>query len=147
MKTYSPKPADITRKWYIVDASEAPLGRVATRVATLLTGKEKPMFAHHIDCGDFVVVINADALQVSGEKLDKKIYYRHSGFPGGIKAMTLRDKMQQDSTDVVRQAVRGMIPVNKLRPARLERLKVYAGTEHPHAPQQPEVISVKEGKN
>ncbi len=146
MKTFSAKPSDVTRKWYVVDASEAPLGRVATRVATLLTGKEKPIFTKHIDCGDYVIVINAKDLRVTGGKLDSKMYYRHSGFPGGLTETVMRDKMAQDPTAVVTQAVRGMLPVNKLREGRLQRLKVYADGEHQHEAQKPEKISVKEGK-
>jgi len=146
MKTYSAKPSDVTRKWYVVDASEAPLGRVATKVAKLLTGKDKPMFTHHIDTGDFVVIINADKVTVTGTKMDNKMYYSHSGFPGGLKEATMREKMEKDPTHAIMHAVRGMLPVNKLRDARLARLKIYAGTEHNHAAQKPEVISVKEGK-
>jgi large subunit ribosomal protein L13 len=146
MKTYSAKPGDVTRKWYVIDASEAPLGRVATQIATLLTGKGKPMFTHHIDTGDYVVVINAANVQVTGSKMDTKKYYRHSGYPGGLKELTMREKLEKDPTAAVFNAVRGMLPVNKLRPARLERLKIYAGAEHTHDPQKPEVISVKEGK-
>lgn len=146
MKTYSAKPTDVTRAWYVIDASEAPLGRVATRVATLLTGKGKPMFTAHIDCGDFVVIVNAKNLVVTGDKLDKKMYYRHSGFPGGLKEATLREKMDKDPTEVIFQAVRGMLPVNKLRDGRLKRLKIYADAEHQHEAQKPTTISVKEGK-
>lgn len=146
MKTYSAKPSDVTREWYVIDASEAPLGRLSTKVATLLTGKGKPMFTHHIDCGDFVVITNADKLVVTGDKLEKKKYYRHSGFPGGLTEATLADKMAKDSTEVIFKAVRGMLPVNKLRDERLKRLKIYAGSEHNHAPQQPKPLSLKEGK-
>ncbi len=146
MKTYSAKPSDVTRKWYVIDASQAPLGRVATQIATLLTGKGKPMFTHHIDTGDFVVVINAQDTVVTGKKLEDKRYYRHSHFPGGLKEATLKEKMEQDPTHALFHAVRGMLPVNKLRDARLERLKIYAGPEHKHEAQKPEVISVKEGK-
>lgn len=147
MKTYSAKPADVTRKWYVIDVSEAPLGRVVTRIATLLTGKGKPMFTKHIDCGDFVVVINAEKLHVTGNKLDIKTYYRHSGHPGGLTETTMRDAMEQDPTKVVFAAVRGMLPVNKLRDDRLARLKIYAGAEHNHEAQKPKTISVKdEGK-
>jgi large subunit ribosomal protein L13 len=146
MKTYSAKPSDVTRKWYVIDASEAPLGRVATQIATLLLGKGKPQFTQHIDVGDYVVVINAENVQVTGGKLDKKMYYRHSGFPGGLTETVMRDKMEKDPTAVVVQAVRGMLPVNKLRDGRLERLKVYAGSDHNHEAQKPEKISVKEGK-
>ncbi|HUS26523.1 MAG TPA: 50S ribosomal protein L13 [Nevskiaceae bacterium] len=146
MKTYSAKPTDVTRKWYVVDATEAPLGRVATQVATLLTGKGKPMFTKHIDCGDYVIVINAKDLVVTGDKLIKKTYYRHSGFPGGLTETTLAKKMATDPTDVIFHAVRGMLPVNKLRDARLARLKIYADGEHHHEAQKPEVFSVKGDK-
>ena len=146
MKTYSAKPADVTRKWYLIDASEAPLGRVATRVATLLTGKEKPMFTQHIDCGDYVVIVNAGNIQVTGNKMAAKMYYHHSHFPGGLKEETLTEKMAKDPTHALFHAVRGMLPVNKLRDDRLARLKIYAGAEHQHEAQKPEKISVKEGK-
>ncbi len=146
MKTYSAKPSDVTRKWYVVDASEAPLGRVATQVAKLLLGKDKPMFTHHIDTGDYVVVINADKIKVSGNKMDTKMYYSHSGHPGGLKEATLREKQAKDPAHAITHAVRGMLPVNKLRDGRLDRLKVYAGAEHNHEAQKPVLISVKEGK-
>ncbi len=145
MKTYSAKPADITRKWYVVDASEAPIGRISTKIATLLTGKGKPMFTSHIDCGDFVVVINSDKTVFTGQKeLDKK-YYRHSGFPGGIKERSVGEQRVKDSTFLVRNSVRGMLPVNKLRDARLQRLKIYTGAEHGHEAQKPETLSFKKG--
>ncbi|HET8670402.1 MAG TPA: 50S ribosomal protein L13, partial [Candidatus Saccharimonadales bacterium] len=137
MKTYSAKPSDVTRKWYVVDASEAPLGRVATQVAKLLTGKDKPMFTHHIDVGDYVVVINAGKVVVTGGKMDTKMYYKHSNYPGGLKELTMREKMAKDPTHAVFHAVRGMLPVNKLRDGRLDRLKVYAGSEHNHEAQKP----------
>lgn len=146
MKTYSAKPADVTRAWYIVDASEAPLGRVATHVATLLTGKGKPQFTKHIDCGDFVVVINAEKLIATGGKMENKRYYHHSHFPGGLKEITLAKQIEKDATQAVIHAIRGMLPVNKLRDERLARLKVYNGSDHKHAPQQPIVYSVKETK-
>lgn len=146
MKTYSAKPSDVTRKWYVVDASEAPLGRVAAKIAKLLTGKEKPMFTHHIDCGDYVVVINAKDVVVTGQKMDTKMYYRHSSFPGGLKEATMREKLEKDPTYAIFHAVRGMLPVNKLRAGRLERLKVYADSEHNHEAQKPKTISIKEAK-
>jgi large subunit ribosomal protein L13 len=145
-KTYSAKPSDVTREWYVIDAAQAPLGRVATQVAQLLTGKGKPMFTQHIDTGDFVIVINADNLKVTGDKMEKKIYYRHSGFPGGLKETSLRKQMDKDSTEVIVHAVRGMLPVNKLRDGRLARLKVYGGSEHNHAAQKPTEVKVKEAK-
>ncbi len=146
MKTYSAKPEDVTRAWHEVDAAEAPLGRVATVVATLLTGKGKPSFTKHIDCGDFVVVINAADLVVTGDKKLKKVYYKHSHYPGGLREKTLQEQLDQDPTEVIFKAVRGMLPVNKLRDGRLARLKIYAGSEHQHAPQKPQKYSVKEGK-
>lgn len=145
-KTYSAKPTDVSRSWYIVDASEAPLGRIATRVATLLTGKEKPMFTKHIDCGDYVVIINAAQTVVTGQKATDKMYYKHSGFPGGLRELTFNEVMAKDATQAIYQAVRGMLPVNKLRDERLKRLKIYAGAEHQHEAQKPVAISIKEGK-
>lgn len=146
-KTFSAKPTDVERKWYVIDAAEAPLGRVATQVATLLTGKGKPQFTKHIDCGDFVIVINTDNLVVTGKKMEDKMYYKHSGYPGGLKELQLKEKMAKDSTEVIFKAVRGMLPVNKLRDGRLLRLKVYPGTEHNHAAQKPVTFSIsKDGK-
>jgi large subunit ribosomal protein L13 len=142
-KTFSAKPTDVVREWYVVDASEDTLGRVATVVAELLTGKRKPMFTKHIDCGDFVVVINSDKLKVTGDKLNKKMYYHHSHFPGGLKEATLQEKMNKDSTEVIIKAIRGMLPVNKLRDGRLERLKVYKDENHKHEAQKPKAFSVK----
>ena len=142
-KTYSAKPSDITRVWYIIDAAEAPLGRVAARIATLLTGKEKPMFTSHIDCGDYVIVINAAQTVVTGKKANDKIYYRHSGFPGGIKQRTFTEQMEKDPTHAIFHAVRGMLPVNKLRDERLARLKIYADADHKHEAQKPRAISIK----
>lgn len=146
MKTYSAKPTDVTRAWYVIDASEAPIGRVATRVATLLTGKEKPQFTKHIDCGDHVIVINAGKLVATGNRMEKKVYYRHSNFPGGLKEITLKQQVEKDASAVFVHAIRGMLPVNKLRDARLARLKVYNGSEHKHEAQQPVAISVKDVK-
>lgn len=146
MKTYSAKPSDVSRAWYVIDASEAPLGRVSTKIATLLTGKGKPMFTQHIDCGDYVIVINAEKTIVTGKKAEDKMYYHHSQYPGGLTELTFTEVMKKDATKAIYDAVRGMLPVNKLRPERLERLKIYAGAEHNHAPQQPVAISVKEGK-
>lgn len=146
MKTFSAKPTDVNRQWYLVDASEAPLGRVATQVAQLLTGKGKPQFTKHIDCGDYVVIINAEKIIATGDKLNKKVYYHHTGYPGGIKDATLGEKMEKDPTFAITHAVRGMLPVNKLRSDRLQRLKVYAGAEHQHEAQKPVTISVKDEK-
>jgi large subunit ribosomal protein L13 len=148
MKTYSAKPSDVTRKWYVVDASELPLGRLSTRVADFLIGKSKPSYTPHIDGGDYVIVINSDQLVVTGKKLDDKKYYRHSGYPGGLKESNLAFEMEKDSTEVIRKAVRGMLPVNKLRDGRLARLKIYKDGEHNHTAQKPETLNLskKEGK-
>jgi large subunit ribosomal protein L13 len=142
VKTYSAKPSEVTREWLVVDASEAPLGRVATEVAQHLIGKKKPMFTQHIDCGDFVIVVNTDNLVVTGNKLEDKKYYRHSQYPGSLKTTTLGDQMKKDSTAVIIAAVRGMLPKNKLMDERLKRLKVYGGSEHQHAAQKPKKVSV-----
>jgi large subunit ribosomal protein L13 len=146
MKTYSAKPTDVNRQWYVIDASEAPLGRIATQAAQLLTGKGKPQFTKHIDTGDYVIIINAANTVTTGQKTDKKVYYRHTNYPGGIKAATLGEKMAKDPAFAITHAIRGMLPVNKLRDERLKRLKVYAGAEHNHEAQKPTVISAKEAK-
>lgn len=146
MKTYSAKPADVTRKWYVIDASETTLGRVATKAATLLTGKGKPQFTHHIDCGDYVIVINAKDLKVTGDKLETKKYYRHSGYAGNLHERSLKEQMNLDPTKVIESAVRGMLPANKLRDGRLERLKIYSGSDHRHEAQKPEVLTIKDAK-
>jgi large subunit ribosomal protein L13 len=143
MKTFSAKPSDVTRKWYVIDASEAPLGRVATRVATLLMGKGKPQFTQHIDTGDFVVIVNAGNLKVTGNKMEDKKYYRHSGYPGGLHEASLKEVIEKKPERAIYEAVRGMLPINKLRDPRLLRLKIYAGAEHNHAAQKPEAIPVK----
>jgi large subunit ribosomal protein L13 len=143
LKTYSAKPSEVTRNWYVIDASEAPLGRVSTKIATLLTGKGKPMFTHHIDCGDYVVVINADSLVATGNKLADKKYYRHSQYPGSLKEASLGEMISKDSTEVIRLAVKGMLPKNKLMDGRLMRLKIYKGSEHNNTAQQPKKVSVK----
>lgn len=145
-KTFSAKPSDVTRKWYVVDATDATLGRVSTQVATLLTGKGKPQFTKHIDCGDYVIVINAADLRVTGDKMTTKKYYHHSGHPGGLRERTMKEQMELDPVKVIEHSIRGMLPVNKLRDERLARLKIYAGSEHKHEAQQPETISLKEGK-
>lgn len=146
MKTYSAKPVDITRAWHVLDASKLPLGRLSTVAASLLIGKQKPMLTKHIDCGDFVIIINAKQLVVTGGKETKKVYYHHTGFPGGIKSATLSEVLAKDSTKPVFTAVRGMLPVNKLRDERLKRLKIYAGNEHNHDAQKPQAYQLKESK-
>ena len=143
MKTFSAKPSDVTRKWYVVDASELPLGRISTRVAELLMGKGKTIFTKHIDCGDYVIVINADKLVVTGNKIEDKMYYKHSNYPGGLRETTLKYEIAKDSTNVIKKSVRGMLPVNKLRDDRLARLKIYVGAEHGHEAQKPVSISLK----
>lgn len=146
-KTYSAKPSDVVRKWYVIDAAEAPLGRTATLVATLLTGKGKPQFTAHIDCGDFVVITNAGNVKVTGNKLEDKKYYRHSGYPGGLHEASLKEVLTGRTPErAIYEAVRGMLPVNKLRDPRLARLKIYAGGEHNHEAQKPEAIHVKGAK-
>ena len=147
MKTYSLKPKEVSRKWYVLDASEAPLGRLSTQAASLLLGKGKPTVSAHIDGGDFVIVINAAKLVVTGNKVEDKDYFRHSGYPGGLYRRTLGEQMQIDPVKVVHHSVRGMLPDNKLRDQRLKRLKIYAGTEHNHSAQTPENISLnRKGK-
>jgi len=143
MKTYSANPTDVTRKWYLVDASEDNLGRVATVIAELLMGKRKPQYTRHIDCGDYVVVVNANSIKVTGDKWDKKMYYKHSDFPGGLRETRLRD---MDQTKVIEKAVYGMLPVNKLRPLRMKRLKVYLTSEHSNTAQSPVSYSIKDNK-
>lgn len=144
MKTYSAKPTDVTREWLLVDASEAPLGRLSTEIAQHLIGKKKPMFTKHIDCGDSVIVINASKLVVTGNnKLQDKIYYRHTHYPGGLKETTLQEQLDKDPTKVIVDAVRGMLPKNKLLTERLKRLKVYANEEHAHEAQKPKKVSVQ----
>lgn len=137
MKTYSAKPTEVTREWFIVDAAGLTLGRLATAVAERLTGKHKPMYTAHIDCGDNVVIINAAQVKVTGNKLADKKYYRHSGYPGGIKETSLEELMRTAPQRAIEYAVKGMLPKNRLQAERLKRLKVYPAAEHPHGPQQP----------
>lgn len=146
MKTYSAKPSDVTRVWHVIDASEAPLGRIATVAATLLTGKGKPQFTQHIDCGDFVVIINAAQTVVTGNKAEDKKYYRYSGYPSGLTTTAFKDELAKDAKSPLFKAIRGMLPVNKLRAERLKRLKIYAGAEHNHEAQKPVKLSVKGAK-
>lgn len=141
--TYSAKPNDVQRVWYHVDASDAPVGRIATKIATMLLGKDKPMYTAHIDCGDYVVVTNSDKSKFTGLKETDKTYYRHTGFPGGIKSRTVAEQREIDSTELIKKAVYGMLPDNKLRDARMKRLKVYAGPEHENSAQKPQTISLK----
>lgn len=142
-KTFSAKPTDVTRKWYEVDASTAPLGRLASFAAKLLIGKHKPNYTPHVDGGDYVIITNAKKLKITGNKLSGKVYYRHSGFPGGIKSRTLVERINREPELVIRDAVLGMLPKNKLAGERIKRLKIYPGEEHKNMPQKPEKVEVK----
>ncbi len=135
MKTYSARPADIERQWHVVDASDQTLGRLSSQIARWLMGKHKPMFTPNQDTGDFVVVINADKVRVSGRKSKQKLYYRHSGYPGGLKSVTLEKVMQNNPTRIIEHAVKGMLPHTRLGAQMKKRLKVYAGDKHPHLAQ------------
>ena len=140
MKTYSAKPGEITREWYLVDAEGKTLGRLATQIADTLRGKRKPQFTPHVDTGDFVIVVNAEKIQVTGNKLDQKRYYRHSGYPGGIRSRTLREQLDRRPTEVLRVAVKGMLPKNRLARQQITKLKIDAGPEHPHEAQNPKPL-------
>jgi large subunit ribosomal protein L13 len=140
MKTYSAKPGEITREWYLVDAEGKTLGRLATQIADTLRGKRKPQFTPHVDTGDFVIVVNAEKIQVTGNKLDQKRYYRHSGYPGGLRSRTLREQLERRPTEVLRVAVKGMLPKNRLARQQITKLKIYAGPEHPHEAQNPKPL-------
>ncbi|MGI5485850.1 50S ribosomal protein L13 [Microtetraspora malaysiensis] len=137
MRTFSPKPNDVERQWYVIDATDVVLGRLASHVATLLRGKHKPIFASHVDTGDFVIVINADKVALTGNKLEQKKAYRHSGYPGGLRSVTYGELMEKRPDRAVEKAVKGMLPKNALGRKMAKKLKVYAGSEHPHQAQQP----------
>jgi large subunit ribosomal protein L13 len=141
-KTWNAKPGEVAREWYVVDAEGQTLGRLATRIADTLRGRGKPQYTPHVDTGDFVVVVNAEKIHVTGKKLDEKMYRRHSGYPGGLKERSLREELQRRPTEVLRKAVRGMLPKNRLARAQLLKLKVYAGPEHPHAAQSPKPMDL-----
>ena len=141
MKTYVATPTDRQRDWYVVDAEGQTLGRLATRIADTLRGKGKAAYTPHVDTGDFVVVVNAEKITVTGKKLDDKIYYRHSGYPGGLKSRPLRAELERRPTEVLRKAVKGMLPRNRLGRAQLRKLKIYAGSDHPHQAQRPEPLA------
>lgn len=143
MKTFTPTPKDINREWVVVDATDLVLGRLASVIAGRLRGKHKPEFAPHMDNGDFVVVTNADKIKVTGRKLDQKVYYRHSGWIGGLKETGMRDMMRTKPETVIKKAVWGMLPKGRLGRALLKKLKVYVGTEHPHEAQQPKALEIK----
>ena len=142
MKTYTVRKDDIKREWYVVDAQGKTLGRLASQITRILRGKHKPIYAPHLDCGDYVIVVNAEKVRVTGKKLDQKLYYRHSGYPGGLKSINLRDQLQRHPTRVLQAAVRGMLPKNRLGRAMIKKLKVYAGGSHPHQAQQPKVLEL-----
>jgi len=142
MKTYTAKPGEVTRDWYIVDADGQTLGRLATQIADTLRGKRKPQYTPHVDTGDFVVVVNAEKVAVTGNKLDQKRYYRHSGYPGGLRSRTLREQLDRRPEEVIRTAVRGMLPKNRLARQQINKLKIYAGPEHPHGPQSPKPLEL-----
>ncbi len=142
VKTYTVRKGDIKREWYVVDARGKTLGRLASEIAKILRGKHKPIYVPHLDCGDHVIVVNAEKVWVTGKKLDQKFYHRHSGYPGGLKSISLRDQLQKHPTRVLEAAVRGMLPKNRLGRAMIKKLKVYAGSSHPHQAQQPKVLEL-----
>ncbi len=144
MRTFSPKPGDVTKNWYVIDATDVVLGRLASQAASLLRGKHKATFAPHVDGGDFVIVINAEKVALSGNKLTDKMVYRHSGFPGGLSAVPIGELLEKNPRRVIENAVKGMLPKTKLGAVQLKHLKVYAGAEHPHAAQQPEVFEISQ---
>lgn len=142
VRTYTPKPGDVQRDWYVIDATDVVLGRLATHVATLLRGKHKPTFAPHVDGGDFVVVINAEKVALTGNKREQKLAYRHSGYPGGLRAVKYAELLEKSPEKAIIKAVRGMLPKNSLAAGQLTKLKVYSGSEHPHAAQQPKPFEI-----
>ena len=143
MKTFMASPATIERKWYVIDAEGQTLGRIASEIAKVLRGKNKPIFTPHIDTGDYVIVVNASKVKVTGKKMDQKIYYNHSDYPGGMRETTLRELMAKDSTEVIKLAVKGMLPKGPLGRSMINKLHVYAGPEHANAAQKPEVLEIK----
>jgi large subunit ribosomal protein L13 len=142
MKTYSAKKEDVVRQWVVIDAQDQVLGRLASKVAHILRGKNKPIFTNHVDTGDFVVIVNAEKIRLTGNKLDDKIYYWHSGYPGGIKARTAREMLEKKPEQVIKSAVKGMLPKNRIGSKLISKLKIYAGPDHPHEAQQPEKIQL-----
>ena len=142
MRTFSPKAGEVTREWYVIDATDVVLGRLATHAATLLRGKHKPTYAPHMDTGDFVVIINAEKIAVSGKKRDDKFIYRHSGFPGGLKQRSVGEMIEKYPDRLVEKAIKGMLPKNRLGRAMSKKLKVYAGPSHPHSAQQPQPFEI-----
>ena len=146
MKTYSAKPLEVERKWYLLDAEGQTLGRLAVLAANLLRGKHKPQYTPNVDTGDFVIIINADKITVSGKKETDKIYYHHTGYPGGLKSASFKELMEKDPTKAIEKAIKGMLPHNTLGQEQFNKLKVYAGSEHPHAAQKPVVYNETEAK-
>jgi large subunit ribosomal protein L13 len=144
VRTYTPKPGEVERRWHVIDASDVVLGRLASQAAILLRGKHKPTFAPHVDTGDFVVIVNADKVALTGAKREQKRAYRHSGYPGGLRAVSYVDLLDKHPERVVEKAVRGMLPKNTLGRAQLRKLKVYAGPEHPHAAQRPQPYQISQ---
>jgi large subunit ribosomal protein L13 len=144
VRTYTPKPADVERQWHVIDATDVVLGRLASQVATLLRGKHKPIFAPHLDTGDFVIIINAGKVALSGKKLEQKKAYRHSGYPGGLRSMSYGDLMEKHPERAVEKAIKGMLPKNTLGRQMFSKLKVYTGPEHPHQAQQPVPYDIKQ---
>ena len=142
-KTWTAKPGEVSRDWYVVDADGKTLGRLATQIADTLRGKTKAEYTPHVDTGDFVVVVNAEKIHVTGKKMDDKIYYRHSGYPGGLKQRTLREQLERRPTEVLRKAVKGMLPRNRMARQQINKLKIYAGPVHPHEAQAPKTLEVK----
>jgi large subunit ribosomal protein L13 len=142
VRTYTPKPGDVTKNWYVIDATDVVLGRLATQVATLLRGKHKPTFAPHVDGGDFVIVVNASKIALGGSKRTDKLYHRHSGRPGGLKSVPAGELLARDPRQVVEKAVWGMLPKDRLSRKLITKLKVYSGPEHPHAAQQPQAYEI-----
>ena len=144
MKSYTAKPSDIERKWYVVDAEGKTLGRLATEVATVLRGKHKPTFTPHMDCGDYVIVVNAEKVDVTGKKRKEKVYKRHTGYPGGLREITFEKLLEKKPEEIVRHAVKGMMPKGRLGRQMYKKLKVYTGPEHNHQAQKPEVLEFQE---
>ncbi len=142
MRTESMKEQDVKRDWYIIDAQGQTLGRLASQVASILRGKNKPFYTPHVDCGDYVIIVNAEKVHVTGQKMTQKKYYRHSGYPGGLKEVTLRDQLQKFPTRVLEAAVRGMLPKNRLGRRMFKKLKIYSGPAHPHEAQQPQAMEL-----
>jgi len=142
VRSYIARPDEVQREWYVVDATDKTLGRLASEIARILRGKHKPIYTPHVDCGDFVIVVNADKVRVTGRKLDQKMYYRHSGYPGGLTSISLRDQLDRHPERVLQAAVRGMLPKNRLGRRMIKKMKVYASPDHPHRAQQPKPLEL-----